>query len=161
MKHGERSHRMSPGYPHAYITNRVHGGTWTSAPFQALSDQYRAEVAVRLCMLRYAIDMPKRKMTVGHGSPNVGEAQYACPPSGASTGEIRSAEARSRPPARGMARSYNWALSERVTAIATQKQTEPRSIQHCRALPRREPSGARGKPGLGAGGSAEAATMTG
>jgi hypothetical protein len=71
---------MFPGCPHAYITNGVHVVPWTSAPFQVLSDQYLPRWRCDMCMLRYAIGMPPGKIVVGHGSPNVGEAKYACPP---------------------------------------------------------------------------------
>jgi glycogen phosphorylase len=58
MKHSEISRDMFPGYPIHSITNGVHAVTWTSAPFQALYDQYLPGWRYDTFMLRYAVGIP-------------------------------------------------------------------------------------------------------
>lgn len=66
MKHGEISRGMFPGYPIHSITNGVHAMTWTSAPFQALYDQYLPGWRCDTLMLRYAIGMPGVAIWAAH-----------------------------------------------------------------------------------------------
>jgi len=66
MKHSEISRGMFPGYPIHSITNGVHAMTWTSAPFQALYDQYLPGWRHDNFMLRYAIGMPGAAIWAAH-----------------------------------------------------------------------------------------------
>jgi starch phosphorylase len=66
MQHGEISRGMFPGYPIYSITNGVHAVTWTSAPFQALYDQYLPGWRYDALMLRYAMSIPGAAIWAAH-----------------------------------------------------------------------------------------------
>ncbi len=66
MRHGEVSRDMYPGYPVSSITNGVHAGTWTSAPFQALFDARIPEWRHDNLYLRYAVSIPTTEIQDAH-----------------------------------------------------------------------------------------------
>jgi starch phosphorylase len=66
MQHGAISRRMFSGYPLYSITNGVHAVTWTSAPFQALYDQYLPVWRYDALMLRYAMSIPGAAIWAAH-----------------------------------------------------------------------------------------------
>jgi starch phosphorylase len=66
MHHSEISHGMFPNYPIHAITNGVHAGTWTSAPFQELYDRHIPEWRHDNLYLRYAIGIPLEEIQQAH-----------------------------------------------------------------------------------------------
>lgn len=68
MRHGQVSRGMFPNYPIASITNGVHGGTWTSAPFQELFDTYIPRWRADVQNLRYAVSIPLEDVRRAHGA---------------------------------------------------------------------------------------------
>ena len=66
MKHREVSSAMFPGFPIDSITNGVHAGTWTSAPFQSLFDRRVPEWRTDNLYLRYAVGIPLADIRAAH-----------------------------------------------------------------------------------------------
>ena len=66
MRHGEVSRDMFPNYPISAITNGVHAGTWTAAPFQALFDGHLPQWRADSLYLRYAISIPLPEVQAAH-----------------------------------------------------------------------------------------------
>jgi starch phosphorylase len=66
MHHSEISHDMFPNYPIHAITNGVHAGTWTSAPFQELYDRHIPEWRHDNLYLRYVIGIPLDEIQQAH-----------------------------------------------------------------------------------------------
>ncbi|HXG50460.1 MAG TPA: alpha-glucan family phosphorylase [candidate division Zixibacteria bacterium] len=66
MRHGEVSRKMFPGYRIGAITNGVHAGTWTSAPFAALYDRTIPQWRSDSWYLRYAVGIPLRDIRETH-----------------------------------------------------------------------------------------------
>jgi starch phosphorylase len=66
MHHSEISHGMFPNYPIHAITNGVHAGTWTSAPFQELYDRHIPEWRHDNLYLRYAIGIRLDEVQQAH-----------------------------------------------------------------------------------------------
>ncbi len=58
-KHGEVSRKMFPGYEIDTITNGVHAGRWTAAPFQRLYDRYIPDWKTNNLELRRAVEIPE------------------------------------------------------------------------------------------------------
>lgn len=68
MRHGEISASMFPQYPVRAITNGVHAGSWTSAPFRALFDRFLPGWRYDNLCLRYAIRIPLPEIEAAHRS---------------------------------------------------------------------------------------------
>jgi starch phosphorylase len=66
MRHGEVSRAMFPAYSIEAITNGVHAGTWTAAPFAALYDRTMPAWRRDNSYLRYAIGIPTREIEQAH-----------------------------------------------------------------------------------------------
>ncbi|MDX2152130.1 MAG: alpha-glucan family phosphorylase [Bryobacteraceae bacterium] len=66
MRHGEVSRSMFPQYPIRAITNGVHAGTWTTAPFRALYDRHIPEWKYDNLYLRYALGIPLEEIRGAH-----------------------------------------------------------------------------------------------
>jgi len=66
LRHGEISRGMFPGYPIRSITNGVHAGTWTSAPFQTLFDRHLAHWRSDPASLRHAADIAPAEIAAAH-----------------------------------------------------------------------------------------------
>ncbi len=66
MQHGEVSRGMFPDYSVRAITNGVHAGTWTSAPFQELYDRHIPEWRRDNLYFRYAIGIPLDEIRDAH-----------------------------------------------------------------------------------------------
>jgi starch phosphorylase len=66
MRHREVSQGMFPSYPVASITNGVHAGTWTSAPFRELFDRHIPEWRHDNLYLRYAVAIPLEEIREAH-----------------------------------------------------------------------------------------------
>ena len=66
MRHGEVSREMFPSYAIDAITNGVHAGTWTSAPFQELFDRHIPRWREDNLYLRYAITIPLDQVRDAH-----------------------------------------------------------------------------------------------
>jgi len=64
MKHREVSQEMFPNFPVDAITNGVHAGTWTSAPFAALYDRHLPDWRRDNWQLRQAIGIPLPELAV-------------------------------------------------------------------------------------------------
>ncbi|MGH7796212.1 MAG: alpha-glucan family phosphorylase [Candidatus Binatia bacterium] len=67
MRHGEVSRSMFPNHGIGAITNGVHAGTWTAAPFAALYDRYFPHWRNDNCYLRYAVGIPHSEIQQAHG----------------------------------------------------------------------------------------------
>src|SRR5256886_11808531 len=61
-QHGETSRQMFPEVPIEAITNGVHAGTWTSAPFQQLFDRYIPSWREDNYSLRSALGLPAEEV---------------------------------------------------------------------------------------------------
>ncbi|HEX5236232.1 MAG TPA: alpha-glucan family phosphorylase [Silvibacterium sp.] len=68
MQHGKVSRTMFPDYAISGITNGVHAGTWTSAPFQAAFDRHMPRWRQDNLSLRYAIDIPEEDIAAAHAA---------------------------------------------------------------------------------------------
>ena len=66
MKHREVSSAMFPGFPIDSVTNGVHAGTWTSAPFQKLLDRRIPEWRTDNLYLRYTVGVPLAEIRDAH-----------------------------------------------------------------------------------------------
>ncbi len=66
LRHQQVSRGMFPAYPINSITNGVHAGTWTSAPFRAVFDHYIPEWCRDNLNLRYAVDIPPHEIRDAH-----------------------------------------------------------------------------------------------
>jgi starch phosphorylase len=66
MRHGEISRDMFPNYPINSITNGVHAGTWTCAPFQQLFDRHFPEWRRDNLYLRYAVSIRLEEIQAAH-----------------------------------------------------------------------------------------------
>ncbi|HEX9786866.1 MAG TPA: alpha-glucan family phosphorylase, partial [Candidatus Binatia bacterium] len=58
---------MFPNHGIGAITNGVHAGTWTTAPFVALYDRYFPDWRRDNCYLRYAVGIPHSEIRQAHG----------------------------------------------------------------------------------------------
>ncbi|PYV52499.1 MAG: alpha-glucan family phosphorylase, partial [Acidobacteria bacterium] len=65
-QHGETSRQMFPEIPIEAITNGVHAGTWTSAPFQQLFDRYIPSWREDNYSLRSALGLPAEEVWAAH-----------------------------------------------------------------------------------------------
>ena len=65
-QHGETSRQMFPEVPIEAITNGVHAGTWTSAPFQQLFDRYIPSWREDNYSLRSALGLPAEEVWAAH-----------------------------------------------------------------------------------------------
>src|SRR6266581_6700979 len=65
-QHGETSRQMFPEVPIEAITNGVHAGTWTSAPFQQLFDRYVPSWREDNYSLRGALGLPAEEVWAAH-----------------------------------------------------------------------------------------------
>jgi starch phosphorylase len=65
-QHGETSRQMFPEVPIEAITNGVHAGTWTSAPFQQLFDRYIPSWREDNYSLRGALGLPAEEVWAAH-----------------------------------------------------------------------------------------------
>jgi starch phosphorylase len=65
-QHGETSRQMFPGADIEAITNGVHAGTWTSAPFQQLFDRYIPAWREDNYSLRSALGLPAEEVWAAH-----------------------------------------------------------------------------------------------
>jgi len=65
-QHGETSRQMFPGAAIEAITNGVHAGTWTSAPFQQLFDRYISSWREDNYSLRSALGLPAEEVWAAH-----------------------------------------------------------------------------------------------
>jgi starch phosphorylase len=65
-QHGETSRQMFPGADIEAITNGVHAGTWTSAPFQQLFDRYIPSWREDNYSLRSALGLPAEEVWAAH-----------------------------------------------------------------------------------------------
>ncbi|MCG6535103.1 MAG: alpha-glucan family phosphorylase, partial [Syntrophales bacterium LBB04] len=65
-KHGEITKLMFAQYTIHSITNGVHAGTWTSAPFQELYDRYIPGWRQDPFSLRYALSIPRSNVWQAH-----------------------------------------------------------------------------------------------
>ncbi len=66
MQHGIVSREMFPDYLVDAITNGVHAGTWTSAPFLKVFDRHLPRWRRDNVTLRYAIDIPETEIIEAH-----------------------------------------------------------------------------------------------
>ncbi len=66
MQHGIVSREMFPDYAIDAITNGVHSGTWTSAPFLDVFDRHLPRWRRDNVTLRYAIDIPETEIIAAH-----------------------------------------------------------------------------------------------
>jgi starch phosphorylase len=66
VRHGEVSRGMFPGHAIRAITNGVHAGTWTAAPFQDLFDRHIPEWRDDNLQLRHAVRIPLKELKVAH-----------------------------------------------------------------------------------------------
>lgn len=66
MQHGIVSREMFPEYAIDAITNGVHAGTWTSAPFLTVFDRHLPRWRRDNVTLRYAIDIPEAEIEGAH-----------------------------------------------------------------------------------------------
>ncbi len=71
MRHGEVSRSMFPNYPISSITNGVHAGTWTSAPFGRLYDRLIPEWRRDNVYLRHAVAIPLEDIRRAHAEAKV------------------------------------------------------------------------------------------
>jgi starch phosphorylase len=67
MRHAEVSRSMFPNHGIGAITNGVHAGTWTAAPFAALFDRHFPGWRGDNHYLRYAIGIPPAEIRQAHG----------------------------------------------------------------------------------------------
>src|SRR5881409_2740956 len=65
-QHGETSRQMFPEVPIEAITNSVHAGSWTSAPFQQLFDPYIPSWREDNYSLRSALGLPAEEVWAAH-----------------------------------------------------------------------------------------------
>src|SRR6059036_1052143 len=65
-QHGETSRQMFPEVPIEAITNGVHAGSWTSAPFQQLFDRYIPSWREDNYSLRSALGLPAEEVWAAH-----------------------------------------------------------------------------------------------
>jgi glycogen phosphorylase len=65
-QHGVTSRQMFPEVPIEAITNGVHAGTWTSAPFQALFDRQIGQWREDNYSLRSALGLPPEEVWTAH-----------------------------------------------------------------------------------------------
>lgn len=68
MHHGEVSQHMFPEYPIHAITNGVHAGTWTSAPFAELFDRHVPPWRRDNAYLRYSVGIPCEEVLAAHAA---------------------------------------------------------------------------------------------
>jgi starch phosphorylase len=66
MRHAEVSRSMFPNHCIGAITNGVHAGTWTAAPFTALYDRYFPDWRADNHYLRYAIGIAPAEIRQAH-----------------------------------------------------------------------------------------------
>ena len=76
-KHGETARLMFAPYRIDSITNGVHAGTWTSAPFQELFDRHIPGWREDNLSLRYALNLPKPEVWQAHTAAKRRLIQYA------------------------------------------------------------------------------------